>query len=362
MKSYSISQRKKSRGNKTWYGREFEDGFLVKEISLKTKNKKDAQDWLNAMNASRFMPEAIQARISPKDHDIETAISSFMKSVEASGGSGSRTLSAYGSRLGRWKDWCHTENIATLRAFTPEMAVLFSASISQSLAPKTQRELTRCVRQFCSWSAETFGIENWNPFKSVKPPKLVKREKKFWSLEQIDMILEKAPSPDHRLFWSLMAFAGLRFSEALNFGASSVTTDNEIRFIGKGNKEAFLPIGERLKEEMSRMEIHDGMFKSSRFKHSDRINIALRKAVEDAGLDPKGCTNHTFRHSFASNLIRSDVNAKAVQELMRHEDIKVTLDTYSHLFKEDLSKSVNALKKTPGNKQESFKEEQDTES
>ena len=43
MKSYSISQRKKSRGNRTWYGRTFEDGVLVKEESLKTVRKLDAR-------------------------------------------------------------------------------------------------------------------------------------------------------------------------------------------------------------------------------------------------------------------------------------------------------------------------------
>lgn len=70
MKSYSISQRKKSICNRTWYGREFEDGLLVREIFLKTKNRQEAMDWLNMMNAAMFMPEEVRSMLSTKDHQL----------------------------------------------------------------------------------------------------------------------------------------------------------------------------------------------------------------------------------------------------------------------------------------------------
>ena len=70
---------------------------------------------------------------------------------------------------------------------------------------------------------------------------------------------------------------------------------------------------------------------------------ALRAAVIKAGLDPDGANNHKFRHSFASNLIRSGVNVKAVQQLMRHESIDITLNTYSHLMQDDLKNAINAI-------------------
>ena len=54
-------------------------------------------------------------------------------------------------------------------------------------------------------------------------------------------------------------------------------------------------------------------------------------------------THHRFRHSFASNLIRSGVNIKVVQQLMRHESIQITLNTYSHLLDYDLSDAIEAL-------------------
>lgn len=145
-----------------------------------------------------------------------------------------------------------------------------------------------------------------------------------------------------RLFWALMAFAGLRHAEALSFGSSSIV-DGRLRIVGKGNKEAFVPIGKRLEDELGRVEVSDGMFAGKRFRTSERCMMHLRRAVKACGLDPADATNHKFRHSFASNLIRSGANVKAVQQLMRHESVDITLDTYSHLLQDDLKASVDIL-------------------
>ncbi|WP_083564638.1 tyrosine-type recombinase/integrase [Fibrobacter sp. UWOV1] len=63
--------------------------------------------------------------------------------------------------------------------------------------------------------------------------------------------------------------------------------------------------------------------------------------MEAAGYKSDDATNHKWRHSFASNLIRSGVGPKIVQQLMRHEDVRQTLDTYSHLLQDDLEKALN---------------------
>lgn len=178
--------------------------------------------------------------------------------------------------------------------------------------------------------------------KTVRPPKLVKREKAFWTPAQIDAILDNAPSPEFRLFWALMAFAGLRHAEACTFGPSSIV-DGRIRVIGKGNKEAFLPIGERLQKEIDRVEIMDGMFSPSIFRGSNRCMDALRDAVEKAGLDSSDANNHKFRHSFASNLLRAKVTVPSTARLMRHSSATTTLSTYSHLLQEDLKDAVDVL-------------------
>lgn len=342
MKKYSILQRYLSRGNPTWYGR-IADGAIIKFISLGVTKKSEAMEWLNLRNSEKFLPETVLMQKS--DRPFGKSLDTFLESVEALHGKDSATAAAYRSRLSSLVHWADLHGVFSLRDFSKEMAQKFAASVSTEYSTKTAREMLRLCRQFTKWCADIYDMEDWNPFRPVALPKLEKRKKDFWTLEQIDHILDAAPSSDFRLFWALMAFAGLRQSEACSFGPRSLGNDGKLRVIGKGNKESFLPVSERLGCEISRFgkRLYEGMFDRPAFRHS-RSNWILRKAVASSGIICEGiANNHRFRHSFASNLIRSGVNVKAVQLLMRHENIQVTLDTYSHLLQDDLKAAVDML-------------------
>ena len=341
MKRYSILQRYRSRGIATWYGR-ISDGGIVKYVSLGVTRRADALEWLNARNAEKFLPDSLFA--DRPDRPFPASVRAFLESVEAAHGAGSATVKAYSSILSNFSDWAEKAGISTLRDITRECAQAYSSALCSSLAPKTARERIRVCRQFTGWCAGIYGIDDWKPFGMVQMPKLEKRRKEFWTVEQVDRILDAAPSPSFRLFWALMAFAGLRHAEACAFGPESLTGDGRLHVIGKGSKEAFLPVSGRLGNEISRFgELSAGMFQAPEFRYS-RSNVTLRNAVRDAGAPCDGAVNnHRFRHSFASNLIRAGVNVKAVQQLMRHENVQITLDTYSHLLQDDLRAAADSL-------------------
>ena len=52
---------------------------------------------------------------------------------------------------------------------------------------------------------------------------------------------------------------------------------------------------------------------------------------------------HGIRHTVASQMIHKNVNCKTVQAIMGHADIKITLDTYAHPYKEDEKAAIDAL-------------------
>lgn len=342
MKRYSILQRYKSRGNLTWYGR-ISDGGLVRYVSLGVTRKSDAQEWLNQQNARKFIPDAMLEE--KKDRRIQQAINAFLDYAANMHGQESLTYKAYGTKLKNLMRWAERYDVSTLRDFNREKATRYVSFLCSDFAPKTAREIIRVSKQFCKWAGETFEMDDWNPMAFVKAPKVPKRKKDFWTPEQVDKILRAAPSPEFRLFWALMAFAGLRHAEACSFGPSSITEDGHLHVIGKGDKEAFLPISNRLKAEIDRYgTLSEGMFFKPEFKYS-RSNDTLRNAVEASGIVSSGeATNHRFRHSFASNLLRASVPVPATARLMRHSDATTTLSTYSHLLQEDLSDAANALK------------------
>lgn len=343
MKYYSIGQRKKSRGNLTWYGRTFENGILIKEESLRTKRKSDAQEWLNAMNALRFMPDNLRARLDPVDRPLSEAYATFMSYVEAKNSFG--TFRNYSTKMKIFLTWCSLNSVSTLRDFSPEKSVQFINSVSAVNGVSTVCDYIVLMRHFTSWCNDTYDMTDYNPMKSVKMPKKVKRSKSFWTPEQIDMILDKAPDDGIRFFWALMAFAGLRRSEALAMGRTTTIDGERIRVIGKGSKESFIPISDRLKSEIDRVKDPYKAFSANYFHYYDGPSIRLKEAVKSAGLDVSGASDHKFRHSFISNVYRTKkVNELELQQLARHSSITTTLGTYAHLLEEDLKEAVNAKK------------------
>lgn len=342
MKSYSICQANKRHGSDYWYGRINDDGE-VKYISLKTKRKSEAQEWLAMMNARRFLPEE---RDGWKKRDIFAAMTAFLQSVETSKGAGSSTCGAYTGRIAVLKDFCKSARIASLGDFTRERAQGFADFLAgRRYAPKTTRELLRCASQFFALASDTYEIEVFEPLAKVARPKLVKRQKDFWTPEEIDRILDAAPSPRFRLFWAFMAFAGLRHHEACAIGPESVK-DGRMEVIVKGDKQRFVPVSARLEAEFERFgELCDGMFRTAKYNHPDRSNGALRVSVEASGVgDSSTAVCHRFRHSFVSNLLRGGAPVKAVQQLAGHASAKMTLDTYSHVLEQDLGGVVDLLK------------------
>ena len=69
----------------------------------------------------------------------------------------------------------------------------------------------------------------------------------------------------------------------------------------------------------------------------------LRRDLAGAGVDSTGLVFHSFRHTFATRLVRSGANIKAVQSLMRHADIKTTLGLYAHADDADLRAALTGL-------------------
>ena len=68
---------------------------------------------------------------------------------------------------------------------------------------------------------------------------------------------------------------------------------------------------------------------------ADYFTDQMQKAVKASGVEWRGTPAHSFRHFACSLFMQEFSNLKKVQQLMGHASITVTMDIYTHLFKED---------------------------
>ena len=152
--------------------------------------------------------------------------------------------------------------------------------------------------------------------------------------------------------FELMYSSGLRLAELVGIDLSDLDLSvGQVRVTGKGSKVRDLPVGEHAVEAINQwlgyrrsLPGADGsaVFLSTRGKRiaPRTVQMRLKKLAESQGLE-RGCYPHMLRHSFASHLLQSSGDLRAVQELLGHADISST-QIYTHLDFQHLAKVYDA--------------------
>ena len=148
--------------------------------------------------------------------------------------------------------------------------------------------------------------------------------------------------------FELMYSSGLRLAELVSIDLVDLDLSvGQVRVTGKGEKVRDLPVGAPAIEAINKWLGYrrsvpgaDGkaVFLSSRGKRiaPRTVQMRLKKLAESQGLD-RDCYPHMLRHSFASHLLESSGDLRAVQELLGHADISST-QIYTHLDFQHLAK------------------------
>ncbi|MDR2999762.1 MAG: tyrosine-type recombinase/integrase [Fibromonadaceae bacterium] len=332
-------QRNKSRGSNIWYGPTVVNG-KVKWISLNTEDKKKAMDWFSKMQASRWLPPE-QTRPGVK---LDDAIRAFLLDVENVRKRTAGTVILYSRYLKQFNNFCQQKNVLDMQGVTPVLCSEFAQISFVDSSAYTIRSKICLLRHFFSWTAEYYNIAGKNPFAKIVAPKLKSEPREFWTVEECEKIIAAALNEETKCWFALMAFAGLRLEEA-RFLKMDNLNSNEILFVGKGGKLGRVPISSRLKKYMDEYLAIRGDEPGILFPWLSKLYRApdylLKYAVEKAKLTSTGVAHcHRFRHSFASNLLRIGRSIKAVQMLMRHENVTLTLNIYGHLLPSDLEQAV----------------------
>lgn len=207
------------------------------------------------------------------------------------------------------------------------------------------------LRSFLDYLVQ-FDILTNNPAKGVSAPKLDKPLPKNISVDDMFQLLnidEKDPlSLRDQCMMELMYSSGLRLSELVNINLQDIKLSaKEIMVTGKGSKQRLLPITERAVVTIKvwlkiRPEFcnpgEKALFVSKQKNRISTRNVQAR--MEKWGLKqalPSHINPHKLRHSFATHMLESSGNLRAVQTLLGHADLATT-QVYTHLDFQHLSK------------------------
>ncbi len=189
------------------------------------------------------------------------------------------------------------------------------------------------------------GDINANPAKGVSAPRKQRPLPKNLDVDEVGQLLDVDPDDPlavrDRAMMELMYGAGLRLAELVSIDVGHVRqSDDEIRVIGKGDKQRKVPFTGLAKQWVNqwltiRQQLADpdeaALFVS---KLGRRISHrSVQKRMSEWGQKQAVASHispHKLRHSFASHLLESSHNLRAVQELLGHENISTT-QIYTHL-------------------------------
>lgn len=191
------------------------------------------------------------------------------------------------------------------------------------------------------------GVLAANPMDEVSMSRGGQKLPETLTIEQIDVLLSLETEDPLEVrdiaMLELMYSSGLRLSElvgvdrdALDLGAGMV------RVTGKGGKQRDLPVGARAVEAVQRwLSVRDADVQAvfTGMRGSRLTQRAVQQRISRLALKRLGwhVNPHRLRHSFASHMLESSGDLRAVQELLGHADISTT-QIYTHLDFQHLAK------------------------
>lgn len=262
------------------------------------------------------------------------------------------SCSNYGRDLKKLQEFCEKAQLTDIQQIQDYHLRNFVAQLKhKGLSNKSiQRWLSSC-RSFFKYCMK-FKIIRTDPSANIQAPKAEKKLPKVLDVDQISSLCELQGDDfftrRDAAILELVYSSGLRLSELVGLNLADLDfQDRQLRATGKGNKARELPIGRYafdaitlwLKERQTRVATGEqalfinqhGTRLSARSVQDRFAKLGKQQNVQQR-LHP-----HMLRHSFASHMLESSGDLRAVQELLGHANISTT-QIYTHLDFQHLAK------------------------
>ncbi|WP_455234965.1 tyrosine recombinase XerC [Thiogranum longum] len=261
------------------------------------------------------------------------------------------TLGSYRRDLRSVVTFCDAAGIARWSHLQPQQVREYAARIHrQGLSGRSIQRQLSALRSFCRFLIKQ-GVLNRNPAQDIRAPKTPRRLPHGLDVDRIQRLLDTNVdgwlAQRDLAMMELMYSSGLRLAELVDLDTRHIDLEQaEVRVLGKGRKERIVPVGRKARDALlewfkvrasrcadgeSALFINRTGTRLSRRSVQQRFRLWAQKRGLDSRLHP-----HALRHSFATHVLESSGDLRAVQELLGHANLSTT-QVYTHLDFQRLS-------------------------
>ncbi|OZB59984.1 MAG: tyrosine recombinase XerC [Lysobacterales bacterium 14-68-21] len=264
------------------------------------------------------------------------------------------TLAGYRRDLDKLLRFMEAQQLADFAGLDAHgMRRFVAAEHRAGLSPKSlQRLLSACRSLFRHLIRE--GRLDHDPALGVRGPKVHRKLPQVLDVDEAASLVEHGGGEGtlglrDRAMLELFYSSGLRLSELCGLRWQDLDLEGgEVRVLGKGRKTRIVPVGRHAVEALRALGLAEGMSPASPVFRarggapiSPRTVQARLKTLALLQGSAKRIHPHLLRHTFASHMLESSGDLRAVQELLGHADIATT-QIYTHLDFQHLSRVYDA--------------------
>ncbi len=242
---------------------------------------------------------------------------------------------------------------------TPDTVNSFIYNSSKKNSPRSQARKISGLKSFFKFLVFE-GYLKSSPMSNIESPKLGRKLPDILNVEEISQMISSINIKEkfgqrNKTIIEILYGTGIRVSELIELKISNIFfKENLIRVLGKGDKERFVPIGLKAKKSIIDYINNDRKYKKIEESSNDILVLSkygkkitrhmiftlIKNISKKSGITKK-ISPHTFRHSFASHLLKNGADLRTIQLILGHENITTT-EIYTHLDSKHL---LNVMKK-----------------
>jgi len=332
----TIYSRIDKNGNKRYYGSIYHNGKRTRK-SLGC-SKQSAETLMKELEY-KLLFNVQTSETKPQIPSYEKAILSFLKEVERTSVK-FKQVSDIDTKLNYFKNYCFSIGISNLDAINRNHANTYIVKRSQTkLASATLNMEFRFIKRFFNYCI-MMGWINLNPFfgiKYIKDRRNLKRY--FFSDDDLSVIMGNTDK--YHDFYTLLLNTGIRSTDAYSLKPEHIKDNYLVKQMNKTGDWLNIPLPATAQQILEKRISGEFIFDELQTSFQRRkCTEHLQSNFEPDFVRKNNINLHTFRHTYAHNMLNKGVPKEVLQTLLGHRSIKTTEIYANWVRKEELEKWV----------------------